>query len=73
MISLMFALPEHHASWLTSHWHDVGMTSSGSHHVHIACVTASCLHHDGIAFMHESQLQSWHMTDRFNHENMFNQ
>ena len=60
MTSSMFAFHLYHigkrqhymntmSSWLASYWHDIGMTSSCSRHICIACVTSSRLHHDVIA------------------------
>ena len=68
MTSFMFMLHDTTLSWVTLHWHDIGMTSSCSHHIHITCVMLSCLHHDIIAIVHESQLQSWCVTDRPLHD-----
>ena len=64
-MSLVFALPEHHIIMVC--FALVGMRSLCSYHVHIPCVTSSSSHHDVIAFTHESQLPSWHMTDRPSH------
>ena len=47
-----------------SHWYGIGMTSSYSHCICMTYVISSCSHHDVIAITHESQLQSWCMTDR---------
>ena len=56
-------LIEHHIIMVQFTLHDVGMTSSCSHCTCIVCVTSSCLHHDVIVFMCESQLQLWHVID----------
>ena len=49
MTSLVFTLQEHHVIMVCITWDDVGMTSSCSHHVHIALMTLSCSDHDVIA------------------------
>ena len=64
MRSLVFMLPDHHIIMVHFTLTCIGMTSLCSHCVHIAHVMSSHFHHDVIAFTHESQLQSWHVTDR---------
>ena len=67
MMSLVFALHEHHVIMVHLHWHDIGMTSLCSHCSCITHVMSSHLHHDIILFTCESQLESWHVTDRHSH------
>ena len=68
MVSLVFVLLVYHVIMDHFTWHDIDMTSSHLHHIHIVHVTLSCSHCDIITFMHESQLKSWLVTRRHLHD-----